>query len=137
MREVQLSTDKLYTGEFMRKFITIVVLALVPQFVLADFVITRCDKWSTEGWSNFVCSNEKAYVVGKAVCSTTDSRRNGAKNTSHGPKDVEIFCRFKLRDDVDKCNNDGGAEVESCYEEYQVKAAKSSPSQKANPAATR
>ncbi len=85
----------------------------------ADFVSTDCKKWSDEGVGLFECSNEKAYAVGLALCKTIDSRRNGKANTSHPEQPTEIFCRWRLREDVTRCLNDGDEEVVACFKEYQ------------------
>jgi hypothetical protein len=97
----------------------LVVIVSFSSVSFADMVYTTCTKWAQEGWDNYPCDLDgKAYVVGKAICTTIDTRRNGDANTGHGPKPIEIFCAFKKRDNVNDCVNDFLPDTSACYDEY-------------------
>jgi hypothetical protein len=93
-------------------------VVLLPQIGSADMVVTRCTKWTDAGPGVFNCSDDRSYGVGEAICSTIDTRMNGARNTGHPAKPIEIFCRVRFKDDPSACVNDGLPQTESCYKEY-------------------
>ncbi len=111
------------------------ILGFCPS-AKADMLFTHCEKWTAEGWAHFPCSNGKTYAVGNAICSTVDSRRNVTPNLSHGPKPIEIMCRFGLRNDPTKCLYDRGDGVEDCLKEHSKNGNKPKPVAGVKPPAT-
>lgn len=88
------------------------------QAAFADTVSTTCEKWIDESWSTFDCSNEKTYVIRKAICTTIDTRRNGDGKTTEGPKPEELFCAHRFREDLKRCTTDGVSDTIACHKEY-------------------
>ena len=133
---IRTCTQQLKVGlSMVNKYWRLSLTIFAPAFILfifagenahADFVFTKCTKWTEEGFGLFECSNEKAYAVGNAICSTTDSRRI-KNNTSHPERPTEIFCSWRNRENPEACLNDSRPEVEVCYKEYVQKSTGGQP----------